>query len=71
MTMNIIQEQTIKATELISTMQCAAGSDRWKREVVGIWGAGVAEPADSIQGYGVCDGVSGRVPTVRFKRFGT
>lgn len=69
--MNIIQKQTIKTTEASSTMQCAAAGDRWKGEAVRIWGAGVAEPAEGIQGYGVCDGVSGQVPTVRFKRLRT
>ena len=36
MTMNIRQEKTIKATEVSSTMQCKAGSDIRKGEVVGI-----------------------------------
>ena len=34
--MNIRQEKTIKATEVSSTMQCKAGSDIRKGEVVGI-----------------------------------
>ena len=47
--MNIRQEQTINASEVSSTMQCKAGGDIWKREVVGIGRAEVAEPADGIQ----------------------
>ena len=34
--MNIRQEKTIKATEVISTTLCMAGSDVRKLEVVGI-----------------------------------
>ena len=34
--MNTTQEQTIKTAEVGSSMQCMAGSDIWKREVVGI-----------------------------------
>ena len=36
MTMNIKQEKTIKATDVSSTMQCKAGRDIRKGEVVGI-----------------------------------
>ena len=54
MKMIIRQEQNIKKTEASSTMQCAAGSDRWK--VVGVGRTEVAEPANGIQSYGVCDG---------------
>ena len=36
MTINIRQEKIIKATEVSSTMQCKAGSDIRKGEVVGI-----------------------------------
>lgn len=34
MTMNIRQQQRIKASETSSTTQCAAGSDKWKGEEV-------------------------------------
>ena len=36
MTINIRQEKTIKATEVSSAMQCKAGSDVRKWEVVGV-----------------------------------
>lgn len=46
--MNIRQEQTIKATEVSSTMQCKVDGDIWKRVVVGFGREEVAEPADGI-----------------------
>ena len=54
MTMIITQEQIIKATEA-SSIQYMGGGDKWKREVVKIGRAEVAEPAGGIPSYGVCD----------------
>ena len=51
--MNIRQEQTIKATE-VSIMHFKAGSDIWKREVVGI-----VRPESAEGDYGLHDGVVG------------
>ena len=55
MTMNIIQQQAIKTAEVNSTMQCMAGGDIRKGELVGIARSESAEGWYSS--YGVCDGV--------------
>ena len=56
--MNIRQEQIIKVTEVSNTMRCKVDGDIWEREVVEIGREEVAEPADGIPSYGVCDGVN-------------
>lgn len=53
--MNIRQEQTIKTTELNSTMQCAVDGEIWKRGAVEI---GRRESTERwYSSYGGCDSV--------------